>query len=264
LAFEVWQGGSAAAVLSAALRLPPDHIDREEALGLIFSLCRPANFLPKTKDNPPPAGDRIPMHLELATLKAEWRRALAKWCDGVGAIPPAGRENLTRWNAIRAQAQSADPEEISQLSLELWQKVAEKSSPTEMRKALLLLAELGSGPFRFAEGLGGLGSEGLGIFREESDVMLIRFAAAELYFCRVTGACGPSSMMSTVNGPWRSQEERYVGREAVIRSSLTPLQLRAAEEIVAAIGRYSESSARSPGSVPAATPPPPPPQGPSG
>lgn len=257
LAHEVWRAGSGAAVLSAALRLPPDHIDREEALGLLFGRCRPANFVAKAGDNPPPAGDRIPMSMEISELKAEWRRSLASWCANVGMVPPPGRENWERWGAIRLRAQTSDPEEMSRLSLELWQKVGENRSPTELRNALLLLAELGDGPFRYAEGLGGLGSEGLGIFREESDLVLIRYAAAEMYFCRISGACGPSSMMGMLTGIWRSREERDGGREAVIRSSLTPLQLRAAEEIVMAIGRYSASSVRSPGSVPAATPPPP-------
>lgn len=262
LAHEVWRAGSASAVLSAAFRLPPGHIDREEAIGLLRSRCRPVNFAVDDDGNPGAAGDRIPVSREISELQAEWRSSLAIWCANVGVLPPPGRENLERWNAIRLRAQTSDPEEMARLSMELWQKVGENHSPTETRNALMLLAELGHGPFRAADGLGGLGSEGLGVFREEVDRVVIRYAAAEIHFCRTSGACGPSSVMGILSGAWRSNEERYGGREAVIRSSLTPLQLRAAEEIAMAIGRYSASSVRSPGSVPAA--PPPPPQVPGG
>lgn len=113
---------------------------------------------------------------------------------------------------------------------ELWMIVDRSPSPYLIRSAAHLLANTRDGPMALAVAAAQVNAWTNGI-DPDYQARVIRIVAAELFFCRATGVCGPGTPMGLLGDPWISEEHRWTGRETVLRDALPTRHWQAAEQI---------------------------------
>lgn len=133
-------------------------------------------------------------------------------------------------NVDRAAAEWRDPAVIEGL----WSIVEGSASPHLIRSAAHRLANTQDGPMAAASSAAEINAWTNGM-NPDSQALLIRITAAELFFCRTTGVCGPGTPMGLLGDPWISNEHRWIVREAVLRDALPTRHWQAAERIAAAM-----------------------------
>lgn len=246
-ALAAWSAPSGRLAFEEASALPQGDPDREHLLRWIASTCRPANLVPRSMDHTSSASSPSDRPTDSdRNLREEWDDARREWCRGLSQAEHAvlaGPARSEDWLPTPSQAAAkevidaltnldpAAPEWNDQAVIdELWMIVDRSPSPYLMRSAAHLLANTRDGPMVLASAAAQINAWANGV-DPESQARLIRITAAELFFCRATGLCGPGTAMGLLGDPWISEEHRWTGREAVLRDALPPRHWQAAEQI---------------------------------
>lgn len=195
-----------------------------------------------------PSGD--PQVERYRRHQREWLIAKREWCQAVTEVdmavligskasveippPPSDTGALELIESLTHVRHDA-PEWHDPAVIEgLWSIVEGSASPHLIRAAAHHLANTQDGPMAAASSAAEINAWTNGM-NPDSQARLIRITAAELFFCRTTGVCGPGTPMGLLGDPWISDEHRWTGREAVLRDALPARHWQAAERIAAAM-----------------------------